>query len=106
VGDYALERGRPPGNRLEREWLAHARELRGRLAALHARGELVFPPSPRRPSSRETASALDLDSTTSVLLSSYIHMTNNRLGVSILDESYLAHLLSRAVAERAEGLAS
>ena len=33
------------------------------------------------------------------LLAPYLHMTNNRLGASLLDEVYLAHLLTRTVRE-------
>ena len=40
---------------------------------------------------------LDADVMLGILLSGYIHMTNNRLGVGVTDEAYLAHLLRRAV---------
>ena len=32
-----------------------------------------------------------------VLLSSYVHMTNNRLGVAILDEIYLSYLIQQSL---------
>lgn len=34
-----------------------------------------------------------------LLLSPYMHMTNNRLHVTIRDEAYLAHLLGRVLRE-------
>jgi hypothetical protein len=44
------------------------------------------------------------------ICSSYLHMMNNRLGITIQEESYLAYLITRtlqapapAVAEGAEG---
>ena len=33
----------------------------------------------------------------STLLTSYLHMMNNRLGVLILEEVYLAHMIIRAL---------
>jgi hypothetical protein len=33
------------------------------------------------------------------LVSSYLHMTNNRLHVNFSDEAYLAHVLARALSE-------
>jgi hypothetical protein len=41
----------------------------------------------------------DPDVMLGILLSGYIHMTNNRLGVGVSDEAYLAHVLRRAVLE-------
>jgi hypothetical protein len=41
--------------------------------------------------------ARDIDLVLRVLLTSYIHMTDNRMGISIVDEIYLAHVLRRAV---------
>jgi hypothetical protein len=32
-----------------------------------------------------------------IVLSSYVHMTNNRLGVSILDEIYLSYVIGKAL---------
>ena len=36
-----------------------------------------------------------------IVLSSYVHMTNNRLGVSILDEIYLSYVICRALSDMA-----
>lgn len=74
---------------IERTWLSHYRELRDRVFAAADRGELIFPgrngdgPQPM-PGGADLAA---------VLLSSYIHMTNNRLGAAILDEIYLSYLI-------------
>ena len=74
---------------IERTWLTHCRELRDRVDA--NAGELLFPAaSGREPIADPVARA-------AVLLSSYIHMTNNRLGVAILDEIYLSYLIERAL---------
>ncbi len=71
----------------EREWAAHCAELRDRAAALARAGELSF----RDGVVTDPAVALP------ILLSSYIHMTANRLGASILDEIYLAYINGKAV---------
>ncbi|MEU4424450.1 thiopeptide-type bacteriocin biosynthesis protein [Actinoplanes sp. NPDC024001] len=62
-------------------WLTHCRLLRQQVAALTAAGELEPPPG-------APAGALP-----ERLLHSYLHMTNNRLGVGVLEEAYLAGLL-------------
>lgn len=72
---------------LETEWLAHVRELRCRTSALAERGELTFARGP----------VSEVHHALSILLSSYLHMTNNRLGVTIADEVYLAYILRKAV---------
>jgi thiopeptide-type bacteriocin biosynthesis protein len=79
-------------SRVESKWAAHVKELRGELLSLLAAGRLELPGGMRD----ETAAF-------SYLLSSYIHMTNNRLGISILDETYLSYLLVRAIDSRREG---
>lgn len=77
----------------ERTWLAHCRELRERVHAAADRGALVFPArkhgTPAQIPGREDLAA--------VLLSSYIHMTNNRLGAAILDETYLSYLIEHVL---------
>ena len=37
------------------------------------------------------------------IVSSYVHMNNNRLGVSIPEEAYLAHIIHRSLAASVEG---
>jgi thiopeptide-type bacteriocin biosynthesis protein len=71
----------------ERHWVAHCRELRTRAVALAEAGALVFQRGP----------VSDVDGALAILLSSFVHMTNNRLGVSILDEIYVSYVLRRAV---------
>ena len=83
---------------VERAWLTHCVELRGRVLGAAGRGDLVFPS--RRLDSK--APIEDPDTLATVLLSSYIHMTNNRLGVAILDEIYLSYLVERALEPHAE----
>jgi hypothetical protein len=78
---------------IERTWLTHCRELHRRVRDAAGRGELVFP-SQRL---ERRAPIDDPDALATVLLSSYIHMTNNRLGVAILDEIYLSYLVERAL---------
>jgi thiopeptide-type bacteriocin biosynthesis protein len=86
---------RDPGSAagIEREWAEHCVELRDRAASLARAGELAFREGP------VTDPAVALP----ILLSSYIHMTANRLGASILDEIYLAYVDRLAVLEAAEG---
>lgn len=77
---------------VEARWLAHCRELRTRADALIAAGALWFARGGAEPTTvTDPAAALP------VLLSSYVHMTNNRLGVSILDEIYLSYLVRSAL---------
>jgi hypothetical protein len=78
---------------VERRWLTHCRELRDRVTELVAAGQLWF----RRRDDDAPRPVTDLDAALSVLLSSYVHMTNNRLGVSILDEIYLSYLMRSAL---------
>ncbi|MFG3257278.1 thiopeptide-type bacteriocin biosynthesis protein [Streptomyces sp. NPDC048172] len=78
---------------IERTWLTHCAELRARVRDAADRGRLVFPAD-----RLERRSPIDdPDALATVLLSSYIHMTNNRLGVAILDEIYLSYLIERAL---------
>ena len=77
---------------IEGRWLAHCRELRHRVVELVESGQVWF-----QRGGGEPTPATDLDAAMSVLLSSYIHMTNNRLGVSILDEIYLSYLMRNAL---------
>ncbi|MFI7230555.1 thiopeptide-type bacteriocin biosynthesis protein [Nonomuraea angiospora] len=86
----ALAAGEAEPSGMERTWLAHCRELRARVLAAAGRGELVFPGG-------GTPGPEDL---ATVLLSSYIHMTNNRLGASILDEVYLSYVVERILDAR------
>ncbi len=89
--------GKEPGSLtlLEQKWLTHVRELRHRIDKLIDVGQLVFRGKGESgepgPITRE-----DMDYY-QILLSSYIHMLNNRLGVSISDEIYLSYVMKRAI---------
>ena len=80
---------RDPGssNGTEREWAEHCLRLRDRATELTLAGELSFRNGP----------VTDPSVALPILLSSYVHMTANRLGASILDEIYLAYVNRRAV---------
>lgn len=75
-------------------WRDHSRQLRDRVDAAASAGELVFPVSR---GATETAPVQDPAVARQILLTSYIHMTNNRLGASLIDEAYLSHILLRAL---------
>ncbi|MCX4847524.1 lantibiotic dehydratase C-terminal domain-containing protein [Streptomyces sp. NBC_00893] len=76
-------------------WAEHCAELRERAVALSRDGDLVFRSwdGERDEVVTDPAAALPL------LLSPYMHMTNNRLHVTIRDEAYLSHVLGRALRE-------
>ncbi|WP_405638750.1 lantibiotic dehydratase C-terminal domain-containing protein [Streptomyces sp. NBC_00019] len=77
-------------------WAEHCAELRDRARVLAADGDLVFRSwdGERDETVTDPAVALPL------LLSPYMHMTNNRLHVTIRDEAYLSHVLGRCLRER------
>ncbi|MCX5357831.1 lantibiotic biosynthesis protein [Streptomyces sp. NBC_00124] len=83
-------------------WAEHCAELRDRARALAADGDLVFRSwdGERDETVTDPAVALPL------LLSPYMHMTNNRLHVTIRDEAYLSHVLGRCLRERPTEAAS
>ncbi|MBM0278108.1 lantibiotic dehydratase C-terminal domain-containing protein [Micromonospora tarensis] len=81
---------------VEGRWLTHCAALRERVVALAEGGELLF-----QRGGGEPTPVVDLDAALPILLSSYVHMTNNRLGVSILDEIYLSYLIRAAVLDEA-----
>jgi len=82
---------------VERAWVEHIRELKERIDILVAAKKLVF-------QSRNTQGEAFIPDNPAlaynILLSSYVHMTNNRLGVMIMDEIYLAYLMRRALEEQ------
>jgi thiopeptide-type bacteriocin biosynthesis protein len=77
-----------------RSWAAHCDELRDRVRALAVEGRLEFE-SPTGGTARVT----DPDSALRYVLVPYMHMTNNRLHVTIRDEAYLAYVLARSLRE-------
>jgi hypothetical protein len=91
----AVAQGRLSGlSGFVRDWAIHCAELRRRVLDLVDRRELVFQAwedADRR------IPASDPDLVFRVLLSSFVHMTDNRLGVSIHDEIYLSYVLRRAI---------
>ncbi|MFD4718971.1 lantibiotic dehydratase C-terminal domain-containing protein [Streptomyces sp. NPDC058423] len=80
-------------------WAEHCAELRSRAEKLAGDGDLVFRSWDGERDERVTDPATALP----LLLSPYMHMTNNRLHVTIRDEAYLAHVLSRALRESRPG---
>lgn len=84
---------RLPG--LLRRWAEHCTELRARVAELAESGQLVFQAWDGSGEERTT----DLARAVQHLLLPYMHMTNNRLGMTLTDEAYLAYTLARALRE-------
>ncbi|MFE5944683.1 lantibiotic dehydratase C-terminal domain-containing protein [Streptomyces sp. NPDC056480] len=92
-----------------RGWAEHCLELRGRIAESAGRGELLFPlrEGPAREDTGQlradpveavpTAPLTHLPSVLPRLLSPYMHMTNNRLHVTIRDEAYLSFVLGQVL---------
>ncbi|MER8070529.1 lantibiotic dehydratase C-terminal domain-containing protein [Streptomyces sp. NPDC094034] len=78
-----------------RGWAEHCLELRSRAEELTVGGELVFRSWDGTRDERVTDPAVALP----LLLSPYMHMTNNRLHVTIRDEAYLSHVLGRVLRE-------
>ncbi|WP_329034094.1 lantibiotic biosynthesis protein [Streptomyces sp. NBC_00178] len=103
------ETGRLP--RFLRGWAEHCLELRGRIEDLVTRGDLAFPvrEGPAREDAgqerTEPGGVVVLEVVTHVpavlprLLSPYMHMTNNRLHVTIRDEAYLSFMLGQVLRE-------
>jgi thiopeptide-type bacteriocin biosynthesis protein len=77
-------------------WAGHCAELRQRVTRLTGDGMLAFRPWNGR---GEPAVADDLEQVLLRLVPSYVHMTNNRLQVTIADETYLAHVMARALGD-------
>jgi len=62
-------------------------EISKRLTFLLSQNEIVKQSNPIK----------DLNTLNSTIISSYIHMMNNRLGISIPEESYLSHLITKSL---------
>jgi hypothetical protein len=86
-----------------RSWAMHCVELRDHVARLTSQQRMIFAGF-WEPSGAQTAPLplTDLSLVLRVLLNGYLHMTNNRLGVSIVDEIYLAYVLRSAFTDLAE----
>ncbi|MFI5806009.1 lantibiotic dehydratase C-terminal domain-containing protein [Streptomyces sp. NPDC051561] len=76
-------------------WAEHCVELRARAHKLAVDGDLVFRSWDGERDEQVTDPAVALP----LLLSPYMHMTNNRLHVTIRDEAYLSHVLGRCLRE-------
>lgn len=76
-----------------RGWAIHCLELRDRAHELAVRGDLVF----RSWDGQRDEHITDPTVALPKLLSPYLHMTNNRLHVTIRDEAYLAYVLRRSL---------
>lgn len=85
---------------VELEWMSHCRELRDTVLAAAKAGKFEFPVR----ADVTTSLADDPEALATVLLSSYVHMTSNRLGASILDETYLAYVVERCLTSADEDL--
>jgi thiopeptide-type bacteriocin biosynthesis protein len=75
----------------EQSWLAHCADLRDEVLRCAAAGQLIF----------RDGVVTDPEAVLAIVLSSYVHMTNNRLGISILDEIYLSYVIVKGLAELA-----
>jgi thiopeptide-type bacteriocin biosynthesis protein len=74
-------------------WARHCIELRDRAVELAERGELVF----RSWTADAELSPQNTGHALAMLLSPYMHMTNNRLSATVRDEAYLSYVLTRAL---------
>ena len=97
VAEHALDR--LPG--FLRDWAQHGLELRERALDLTRRGDLVF----RSWDGTRDLPVDDPAQSLPMLLSPYLHMTNNRLSVTVRDEAYLSYVLARALREPAPAAA-
>lgn len=75
------------------QWATHCADLRAKVVEHAEAGKLTF----RAWEGTHRTVVTDPDEALVRLLSAYLHMTNNRLHVTITDEAYLAHILVRAV---------
>jgi Lantibiotic biosynthesis dehydratase C-term len=82
-----------------RGWAEHCAGLRDRVAELSSGGGLVF----RSFDGSRDIHATDPAQALPMLLSPYLHMTNNRLGATVRDEAFLSYVLGRALREDAAG---
>lgn len=77
---------------VEKKWKEHISEFRLRIAKLYEEHKIVIPDRDLPFSTPQT-----LDGVYHYLQGSYVHMTNNRLGVVIPQEVYVAYLLKRTL---------
>jgi hypothetical protein len=102
---FALVRDAVTSGRLDRlpgylaGWARHGHALRDRVVRLAEAGELVF----RSWDGTRDEQVTDPGQALVRLLSPYLHMTNNRLHVTIRDEAYLSYVLARALSADGPG---
>lgn len=95
LGEYVdeiwsrMDEGEPLSEALD-DWAAALRERRAELEARFEAGRVRVPAGP----------AATWEGVVMAIASSYVHMMNNRLGITIQEESYLGYLIHRAL-ERA-----
>lgn len=77
-------------------WMRHCTELRQRVVELSGDGKLAFA-SWQNPGGEDRIT--DPQAALERLLSPFLHMTNNRLQVTLGDEAYLSLVLARTLAE-------
>ncbi len=82
----ALADGTDEGHAEDREWFEHMQSVRRDLDGAFSGGRLHLPKTIQ-----------SLDQAIGYLLPNYIHMTNNRLGISISDEVYMAYVMRRSL---------
>lgn len=90
--DHGAQHRLPP---LLKGWAAHCAQLRDRVTDLAGRGALTF----AYPEGAEPVTVTDPQQALIRVLSPYLHMTNNRMYVTLRDEAYLAYLIGRALRE-------
>ncbi|MFE3634283.1 lantibiotic dehydratase C-terminal domain-containing protein [Streptomyces sp. NPDC059168] len=89
--------GRLPG--FLRGWAEHCAELRDRVAELARGRQLHF----RSWDGTRDICRTDPTQALPMLLSPYMHMTNNRLSMTVRDEAFLSYVLARALREAGAG---
>ncbi|HEY7483077.1 MAG TPA: lantibiotic dehydratase C-terminal domain-containing protein [Streptosporangiaceae bacterium] len=88
-----------------RAWALHCAELRARVSEYAEQGRLIFPARDESGEYRPGRTVTEREAVTDpevalrALLSPYMHMTNNRLGANVVDESYLSYLLFRSLTD-------
>ena len=82
-----------------RGWAEHCAELRDRARKLALDGRLTF----RTFDDTRDLRPRDAQHALLILLSPYMHMTNNRLSMTVRDEAFLSYVLARALRSTASG---
>jgi thiopeptide-type bacteriocin biosynthesis protein len=89
------------GDEFEEEWLnkwiMDVRGTAGRLEVLQQEGKLVIPYSEHYHSLEGSAPARNKERW--AIYDSYVHMTNNRLGIKNQDEGYLGYIIMKSLEE-------